>query len=138
VSRVTVQDIGDKASIFGDDHKEREEVLYIRGSGEGRQGSEETVPCLQLPVDDEGEAIYLYDADATGWWMESDPVQFGGFYAESIRNKLCGDTASADSRKLPNPKDLFLGSPVFGGWAAPWIQAVFAGSEAQVDAVQYI
>merc|ERR1719400_2527209 len=58
--------LGIKLPFFGDDHKEREEVLYIRGSGEGRQGSEETVPCLQLPVDDEGEAIYLYDADATG------------------------------------------------------------------------
>jgi len=66
VSRVTVQDIGDKASIFGDDHKEREEVLYIRGTGQGRQGSEAAISSIELPVDDEGEAVHLHDADAAG------------------------------------------------------------------------
>jgi len=68
--------------------------------------------------------------------MESDPVQFGGFHAKSVRDQLCGDTARSDPRKLPDPKDLFLGSTVLGGRAAPGIQAVFARSEAQIDPIQ--
>jgi len=66
VSRITVQDTGHKAAIFGDDHKEREEVLHIRGPGQGRQGSEAAISRIELPVDDEGEAVYLHDADAAG------------------------------------------------------------------------
>ena len=66
MSGVTVQDIGYKAAIFGDDHKEREEVLYVRGTGQGRQGSEETISSIELSVHDEGQAVHLHDADAAG------------------------------------------------------------------------
>jgi len=76
VSGVAVEDAGHQTSVFGDDHKEREEVLYVRGPGEGRQRSSAAVSSLELSVDDEGEAVHLHDADAIGRRLEPDPVQF--------------------------------------------------------------
>merc|ERR1712129_494574 len=55
-------------------------------------GCPTTISCIQLPIDYAGEAIYLYNADAIGRWMESNTIQFGRFYStrmEPIMSRHC-------------------------------------------------
>jgi len=78
----------------------------------------------------------LYDYDGSQVLPAVQTIFILIYSLNSDWDQLCGDTARSDPRKLQDPKDLFLGSTVFGGRAAPGIQAVFAGSEAQIDPIQ--
>ena len=49
--------------------------------GSGRQECSTKIPSLQLPKYYQSQTIYLYNANAFGWWLEPNSIQFGGFYS---------------------------------------------------------
>lgn len=53
---------------------ERKANRFLTPSGAGRQERKEAIQGEQLPINNSREAVYLYDAHATGRGLESDPV----------------------------------------------------------------
>lgn len=47
---------------------------YLHVTDNRWQKCTSSISCQQLPVHYKGETIYLYYANETGWWMESDTV----------------------------------------------------------------
>ena len=49
--------------------------------GSGRQECSTKIQSLQLPKYYQSQTIYLYNANAFGWWLEPNSIQFGGFHS---------------------------------------------------------
>lgn len=101
-------------------------ILYLRGNGARRQECAQTIPRVELSVNDAGQAIHLYNADASRRGMESNSVQLVWFHSSRIRNQLHRNSAGADSCELPHPPHLLLRPPLLGGRVAAGVQAVLA------------
>jgi hypothetical protein len=77
-----------------------EKVFHLLSASAGRQEREEEVQGFELPVDHEGEALHLHDADEAGRGLEPDPVQSVRFYEEGLRVELYRDASSDHPREL--------------------------------------